>query len=215
MNTPSKHQQYEFEVFPKSEKSGYSYLSDISHDNNREAQSINVVFSHQSVIILFLCIVMLLVASFALGVEKGKLITRSKEISEKQEVAAAAVTSALPGANAAVSAPSAKLQESIASLPAVNSLTPATKPALQPPVPAAQEMPKPQAGFAIQVASLKSENAAKTLADSLSKKGISAFTRSSGKYTIVLAGTFSKKEEAQANLKILKKTYTDCYIRNI
>lgn len=215
MNTPSKHQQYEFDVFPKPEKSGYAYLSDISNNINREAQSINVVFSHQSVIILFLCIVMLLVASFALGVEKGKLTARSKEIPEKQEISAAAANPTITGTSVASGSAAAKPQESVAAMPAINTLTPAAKPALQPPVATTQETRQPQTGFAIQVASLKNGNAARTLADSLSKKGISAFTRPSGKYTIVLAGTFSKKEEAQVNLKILKKTYSDCYIRNI
>jgi cell division septation protein DedD len=215
MNTPSKHQQYEFDVFPKSDKSGYSYLSEISNNTNREAQSINVVFSHQSVIILFLCIVMLLVASFALGVEKGKLIARNKEIPEKQEAAAAVANSPITGTSVASGSAATKPQESIAAMPAINTLTPAAKPAGQSTTATAQETRQPQSGFTVQVASLKSETAAKTLADSLSKKGINAFTRSSGKYTIVLAGTFSKKEDAQANLKILKKTYTDCYIRNI
>ena len=70
-------------------------------------------------------------------------------------------------------------------------------------------------GFVIQVATVKTKDSAKNLCDSLAKKGISAFSKPSGKYIVVLAGTFAKKEEAQIKLRELKKTYVDCFIKPI
>ncbi|HAJ56214.1 MAG TPA: hypothetical protein DCL35_00400 [Candidatus Omnitrophica bacterium] len=206
MNNASKNQQIEFEVFPK-EKTNFSYLSGVQSETPGEGTQINVVFSHQSVIIIFICAVMLLVASFALGVEKGKLVAKNspeaglgpvtlaaQEASETKPVTTAqektAITADAAGAQAADNA--------------------AQNTAAEP-----QVFSAPAGNFAIQVASVKSESAAKSLAETLTKKGISSFTRSSGNYTVVLAGNFAKREEAQQSLKELKKSYSDCFIRKI
>ena len=78
-----KNQQIEFDVFPKDNLGNYSYLSGIKSDPSGEATPISVVFSHKSIIIVFIGIIMLLVASFTLGVEKGKLVTRSMDRQDK------------------------------------------------------------------------------------------------------------------------------------
>ncbi len=191
MNTKS--QQIEFEITPKDVKSNYSYLSNLKDDTRSEPTSINVIFSHQSVIIIFICAIMSLIASFALGVEKGKLIAKNNVAVEKAAKPAAAVAAVVT----AVLPPEAPEQP------------------LQPIVVAQETVKTPTGGFTIQVASVTAETSAKGLADSLIKKGIAAFTKQSGKYTIVLAGNFAKKEDAQVRLKELKKTYTDCFIRKI
>ena len=72
-----------------------------------------------------------------------------------------------------------------------------------------------RSGYAIQVATVSTQNSAKSLADKLTKKGWPSYTKPSGKYVIVLAGNFAKQEEAKTGLRELKKTYTDCFIKKI
>lgn len=205
MTNAGRNQQIEFEVFPKENKSNYSYLSGVHGEPSHDAAQINVVFSHQSVIIIFICTIMLLVAAFSLGVEKGKLVARNTHSAPSQ------ATPAVQAAPVAASPSAPTLQK--AEVPAPQE-TPgqSTQTAV---VAAVPEAPRTAGGYAIQVASVKSESAAKKLAETLTKKGISAFTRSSGSYVVVLAGNFAKKEEAQASLKELKKTYADCFVRKI
>ncbi|OIO36375.1 MAG: hypothetical protein AUJ74_02740 [Candidatus Omnitrophica bacterium CG1_02_44_16] len=207
MNT--KNQQIEFEITPKDAKSNYSYLSNLKDDTRSETTSINVIFSHQSVIVIFICVIMSLIASFALGVEKGKLIAKDNVVVGTTAEQAATVPAAL-----AINLPPEKTQTVGNIQPLIQQAQPLA------PIVVAQEPVKitagaPTGGFTIQVASVTGSTSAKGLADSLIKKGIAAFTKQSGKYTIVLAGNFAKKEDAQIRLKELKKTYADCFIRKI
>lgn len=207
MNSASKNQQIEFEVFPK-EKPNYSYLSGIQNDTPGEGTQINVVFSHQSVIIIFICAIMLLVASFALGVEKGKLVSKNSAdtaqitippvVQEANETRPAAATH-----ERSVSTPDVADLQASENTVTVNAIAEQKTPAV------------PSGNYTIQVASVKSESAAKSLAEILTKKGISSFTKPAGNYTVVLAGNFAKKEEAQQSLKELRKSYSDCFIRKI
>ena len=217
MNTQTKSQQIEFEVFPKDNKNNYAYLSGIKNDNGRESNSINVILSNQSIIIILICVFMSLVASFSLGVEKGKLIARNTLMDDK--TAQTVVSTTTPAAVAPTEA--IKIPNQIPEkIPVSNSKTETTQnilPVVQTIVPI-METQKPLAlkkGFVIQVATVKTKDSAKNLCDSLAKKGISAFSKPSGKYIVVLAGTFAKKEEAQIKLRELKKTYVDCFIKPI
>ena len=198
MNTKS--QQIEFEITPKDAKSNYSYLSNLKDDTRSEPPSINVIFSHQSVIIIFICVIMSLIASFTLGVEKGKLIAKNSVTVEK--------------ASEPATGPAA-VAHAVAMAVNLIPQAPAQQQTIQPVVVAQETIKIPTGGFTIQVASVTAETSAKRLADSLIKKGVAAFTKQSGKYTIVLAGNFAKKEDAQIRLKELKKTYTDCFIKKI
>ena len=214
MNSASKNQQIEFEVFPKDNKTNYSYLSGIQGGTDRESSQINVVFSHQSVIVIFICAIMLLVASFSLGVEKGRLMAKSAIPQEKTK------TEERPETVSAQAQPEVKglviPAEKIALNKADTAQTTA-KPEIVP-APAAPENAQntiATGNYSIQVASVQSESAAKRLSETLAGKGIQGFIRTSGKYTIVMAGSFASREDAQSTLKKLKKTYTDCFIRKI
>ena len=147
---------------------------------------------------------MLLVASFALGVEKGKLLAKNTSTADKIGVVLASVAAPPPKVQTpAVQAAVEKLQDGL----------PTTLQTTETQAPKVEETTKKTGGFTIQIASVKTESAAKAMADFLSKKGLTSFTKRSGKYITVLAGNFSKKEEAQVKMKELKKTYTDCYIK--
>ncbi len=216
----------EFEITPKENKPNYSYLSGIKDDTPREPSTVNVVFSHQSVIVIFICAIMLLIASFSLGVEKGKLMAKDAASVEKASPAVAPVAqvasvektqpgvektqNALP--SLALANPSGNVaQRSQNENPVVVTPQALTTPEAQ----ASVKAPLPTGGYTIQVASVNTESSAKGLAETLSKRGFSAFTKKTGKYFVVLVGNFAKKEEAQNKLRELKKTYTDSYIKKI
>ena len=220
MNTQTKSQQIEFEVFPKDNKNNYAYLSGIKNDTSRESNSINVILSNQSIIIILICIFMSLVASFSLGVEKGKLIARNTPGDDKTAPTAVSTTMtptviAPTATTEAIKTSPNQVQEKT---PALNSKTEIPQnilPVVQTTLPII-EAQKPLAlkkGFLIQVATVKTKDSAKNLCDALARKGISAFSKPSGKYIMVLAGPFARKEEAQTKLRELKKTYSDCYIK--
>ncbi|MFB3919432.1 MAG: SPOR domain-containing protein [Candidatus Velamenicoccus archaeovorus] len=208
INTNSRGEQIEFEVFPKQDKSDYSYLSGIKEDGTRNSSSVNVVLSSQSIIILFICVLMLLIASFTLGVEKGKLIT-AKAVADIKEPS-------LPAAPEKVALPATgenrNIAENAAAEPQKIQIAAAAVASAPAPV---KETQAPTGGYAIQVASLKNESAAKGLSETLAKKGFTAFVRPSGNYLVVLAGNYSSREEAQGKIKELKKTYSDCFIKKI
>mgnify|MGYP001587925581 CR=1 FL=1 len=212
MNTKS--QQIEFDVFPKDNKTNYSYLSAVKSDSNQESTSINVVFSHQSVIIIFICVLMSLVASFTLGVEKGKLIAKNNLGTEKLLLgtSSAALPDTLrPTRNDEKILPGQKtvpMAEETKDVPSTPQIPPAVGTQQK-------EEITTKSGYTIQVASVKTETSAKSLSESLIKKGIAAFTKQSGKYIVVLAGNFAKREDAQVKLRELKKTYADCFIKKI
>lgn len=217
MNQAAKSQQIEFEVFPKDTKSNYSYLSDIKEDVKHGQPAVNLVFSTQSIIVIFICLLMSLVASFSLGVEKGKLIAKNNTMSVRgtnpSETGQEAKSDPEPGASvekapAAQNAQTALITMPVQNIPAAAGPAAGTTTAL-----GAASIQKE--GYAIQIASLTSENSARNLAESLIKKGTPSYTKPSGKYIVVLAGNFASREEAQAKLKELKKTYTDCFIKKI
>ncbi|MDD5018867.1 MAG: SPOR domain-containing protein [Candidatus Omnitrophica bacterium] len=205
MNANSGGKQIEFDVFPKQDKSDYSYLAGIKEDSNASSSSsVNVVLSTQSIIILFICVLMLLVASFTIGVEKGKLVTAKAELTPKETPSVTHETAA-----AQPSAPEGRITEKTAA--ETQKIQIAATPAPQ----AAKEVQAPLAGYAIQVASLKSESAAKSLSETLARKGFAASVKPSGSYLVVLAGNYASREEAQGKIKELKKTYSDCFIKKI
>lgn len=204
MNTP-KSEQIEFEVFPKNAKNDYSYLSGVKSDATTSASPIQVVFSPQSAVIICLCLLMSLVASFTLGVEKGKRIVKNSLVSPTSTASIAEKNPIEISSKPTVATPSAVAQDpATQNMPAPILLAKRTTP-----------VKNASGGYAIQVASVATENSAKSLAEKLTKKGWPSTTRPSGKYIIVLAGNFARQDEAKSGLRELKKTYTDCFIRKI
>lgn len=219
----NKSQQIEFDVFPRDNKSDYAYLGNIRNDTVGESTSINVVFSYQSVIIICICAIMLLVASFTLGVEKGKLLAKNSISAQKESLDLAGGVSAvvaaapekIPGNIPVTNLKTQTLLAGTRSTDTKKEITLASN------IPAAltettkEESTLKAGGYTIQIASVKNENGAKAMMDFLSRKGLTSSTKQVGKYIIVLAGNFSKREEAQVKLRELKKTYTDCFIKKI
>ncbi|MFH0877309.1 MAG: SPOR domain-containing protein [Candidatus Omnitrophota bacterium] len=202
MTHVNRSQQIEFETFPKDEKPNYSYLSAIKEDANNASPSYQVVFSQQSIIVVLICVLLSLVATFTLGVEKGKLVGRNSILAQKTQE-----TQALPTPAAA---PAAEAKKTAVASVSGNEI--------QPTLDAAPASPKEEAiagGYVIQVASVKSQPSAKRLVETLIQKGVPSFSKQSGNYIVVLAGNFAEREEAQTKLRELKKTYNDCFIKKI
>ena len=69
--------------------------------------------------------------------------------------------------------------------------------------------------YTIQVASFLNKTNAQKEADNLKRRGMSALVLSKGRFSIVCVGNFVKREEAQLLLSKLKKQYQDCHIRRL
>jgi hypothetical protein len=67
----------------------------------------------------------------------------------------------------------------------------------------------------IQVASFKKQEQAQREAVSLQKKGYESFVLAKGNYSIVCVGKFDEKKQAQVFSSKLKKTYKDCLVRRM
>ncbi len=213
MNKDFRNQQIEFDVFPKDKKSvDYAYLSDGKNDTPHQSAAINISFSHQSVIVIFICVVMSLVASFTLGVEKGKLIAKNRFIEEKGNlpVSAKPLQAAVPPENT-----TKPLEDN--TLTVENNIHDNQKLQQETEVrntPPKDEIASKNGDYVIQIASLKTKEGAEKLIENLKKQGIASYKKTSGKFIMVLAGNF-EKEEAKIKLKELNKIYKDCFIRKM
>lgn len=67
----------------------------------------------------------------------------------------------------------------------------------------------------IQVASFKQKNRAEREAGDLQEHGYDAFIMPKGSYYIVCVGQFEERQQAQSLLRVLRKKYSDCYIRSL
>jgi len=197
-------QQIEFDVFPKDPKGDYSYLADIKKDAPSGHSSVTVALPQQSVIILTLCVVMLLVVSFALGVERGKLVAKGTPKAPGAPWERSAILPADTGTRTSLKKPK---QEQIKT--AVAQAKEAETGALK------QEKTPPAGNYVIQVASFRTKETASRLVETLVKEGWPSFTKTSGDYEVVLAGSYAKKEEAESKIGRLQKKFTDCFVKPI
>jgi len=101
--------------------------------------------------------------------------------------------------------------EPVASLPKLEVTVPAM--AVLP-----QELPLEPAnksGYAIQVASFKTDSYAKKEVEILKARGYKALTLDKGAHVIVCVGDFKNEAEAQSMLSALRRYYKDCRIRRL
>ncbi len=136
-------------------------------------------------------VVILLIVSFSLGVERGKrMVARSSE--------------PIP-------------QESLRQLDlADQQLPPESETKAQDPQPAEEtaeiEIAKDQQKYKIQVASFHKENTAREEAKSLKQSGYPVFIAKKGKYIAIYVGEFDNELEAKSNFQDLRKKYNDCIL---
>ena len=69
--------------------------------------------------------------------------------------------------------------------------------------------------YYVKAEDFKTKEAASRLAETLTRNGWSSFTKTSGDYEVVLAGSFAGKKEAESRIGRLQKKFTDCFIKQI
>ncbi|UCG35605.1 MAG: SPOR domain-containing protein [Candidatus Omnitrophota bacterium] len=162
-----------------------------------------------TLVLLSVVIVLLLVIAFSLGVERGRKIAKvveEEKISEPAMLALATETSRAPKKQ------KGKDKEEFMEI----SLAPkkGTKVA-QPMRRLIKTRPGEEKRYLIQVASYLTKKAAEQEAAKLKEKGHPVKIQQKGRYVVLFVGEFDNRREAEDNLKILKKTYHDCFIRRL
>jgi len=144
-----------------------------------------VTVSLENLVLFCIIVIMVLVLSFSLGVEKGKRFDIAKETVIEKEAAPAL---------------KAELSSIEKELPASPSGGPA---------------PKAAAKYTIQVATFRKESAVDEEIKRLKKNGFSAFTVPSKDMLQVRVGKYATLEEAKSDLRKLRERYKDCFVRDI
>lgn len=154
--------------------------------------------AYEKNIILGICFIVIFIASYALGIEKGKKIN----LGENKNITR---TSPLSGAKAS-SEPAIKI-----------TATPVDKKE-------GKTAPKDlgqdkkidlENGYTVQVASFKNKVLAEKEKLTLEKKGFQVYLVAKNKFVIVCVGSFENKDTAQLSLRQLKRFYGDCLIRKL
>jgi len=144
------------------------------------------------------CLIIAIIISFALGVEKGKKV--SKENVSTRFLA----ESTLPSQEIQKEIPVKK--EEIIETPVENKKIEKEK----------KSDTIMTSGYIIQVASYKKNSSyIQKEVEKLQSNGYKTITVAGGDYMGICAGMFSDREEAQKHLKELQRTYKDCFIRKI
>ena len=207
---PSVFKQSQFELFPGS--------SDRTPDTARSRFSVaNLTFSLESLIVLGVFIIVGMVVSYGLGVERGQRVARARiqqtgtPVLPAADVGAQTVKDDTPAVS-----DSGKIA---AHLPQKD--TPKIEPAaveapkLPEAVPAVVPEKTVDKGYTIQVASFKQLKFAHQEAQTLQKKGYQTLVMPKGRYSIVCVGTFGQKDEAKLMARDLRKTYKDLLVRSL
>lgn len=154
--------------------------------------------SYEKNIILGICFIVIFIASYAFGIEKGKKLN-------PQENKNITLTAPISRVNA-LTEPAVKLNPANVDKKEGKS--------------AAQDLGREKKldlenAYTVQVASFKSKALAEREKTTLEKKGFQVYLLAKNKFVIVCVGSFENKDTAQLSLKRLKRIYNDCLIRKL
>lgn len=176
-----------------------------------------VILTYDNLIIASIALLLLLVLSFAVGVERGKSIVRLEHRTIEVPQRKTSVAAAHPERPKASTIPVTSSTSSPAPVQEIKKspvLVPETLPVLE--VAAKQPEAVPMHGvYTVQVASFKQEKYARQEAMNLKQKGYDIAVVAKGKHSIVCVGKFAQKQEAVAMSSKLRKYYKDCVVRNL
>lgn len=170
-----------------------------------------LVRGYQKAIINIVVVIFISLASYSLGVEKGKksLESRASEANTQGPKAMAITDSSAAGTSSNI--PLVQSRKETLSPIKVNARADSK-------INSQGQKEKEKSltnNYTIQVASIaQSRNVAKELAR-LKAKGYSAFSRLKGKYAVICVGRFQIKEDAQNTLVKLRNSYPDCQLRRL
>jgi len=186
-----------------------------------------VMISKDKLYLSLVGMILLLVITFSLGVERGKkvaLTTRKQILHELQLIETATADAIKTAPPQGATAVEIVTETTIPVMPrATGSVTqPGVQTAVStvPTVPAKAQDKKPavdnaQGNYTIQLASYGKNAYAQAEADRLIKEGYQAFVVQKGKYVILCAGRFATSAAAQEMRTKLRKKYKDCFIRKL
>jgi len=211
------HRQTQFELFPGTPQ----------HPVKRSKTTFlkaRLSLSLENVVILGVLMVISMVASFSIGVERGRQVTGTGTV--KRAAAVRAVDTGVPRAQQPVRSPEKprdkkaleksrerpQIEFTRASVPLTGVVEGLVKGRVDHLNSLADEKAKM---YTIQVASFQKDKYAQKEAKNLKKKGYDIFVIPKGKHSIVCVGKFSERREAQAFSSKLRKKYKDCIIRSL
>ena len=162
--------------------------------------------AYEDVVFTLLGLVLVVLAGFCLGIERGKHLGPQLQIVSDAGVATARESVAIPEAvRAEVPAP-VQPRRPIPVIPAAVPMAP--WPAPDAPVPAG-------GGFAIQLATYTGPEMAQQEVRRLAKKGVGAQVLKQGKYLELRAVGYRSKQEAKSALAGLRKMYPDAFLKRV
>lgn len=167
------------------------------HSGRRLRLPANFMRLYERALLVAIAFVITSIASFSLGVLRGKTIAMTRTNSRLDT---AAVTRAPAASVPSASAPQARS-------PGANAPKQAEPLRYQP-------VAKKPDGFSIQLASYQAKRFAQKEAELLKKRGFSPSLSLKGSY-VVLYVSFDDKQAAKAALSKLKTRYRDCFIRRL
>ncbi len=171
-----------------------------------------LVRRYQKVIINIVAVIFISLASYSLGVEKGKktALVTAVELSAPHVNTQINLNAITPADSSGARASSVKESGNRVKVNARVDTQANTE--------ENKEKDKEKTrinNFTIQVASIsQNKNVSKELAQ-LKNKGYSAFSMPKGKYTVICVGEFSVKEDAHNAFLKLKSSYPDCQLRRL
>jgi len=192
--------------------------------HEEDDQPRGVLISKDKLYLSLVGIILLLVITFSLGVERGKKVastTRKQILQELQLIETATADAVKISPPDGVTSVEIVTETGIPSLPPqMTAQKPVGKTTTVPTVAAKTpekpvEQAKLQGNYTIQVASYGKASYAQTEADRLKKEGFDAFVIQKGKYVILCVGRFPASASAQDVRLKLKKKYKDCFIRKL
>lgn len=162
--------------------------------------------AYEDIVFGLLGLMLVVLASFCLGVERGKQLDGGSSV---------AVSVSSPAfARPAVSGPAADLSEGIIVAADVQMRRPAPvipAPAVMPSVPLAGQSGR--SVYAIQLASYAGNQSAQSEVQRLQRKGVQALVVKQSKYFELRAVGFESRIDAEKALLTLKKIYRDAFIK--
>lgn len=185
---------------------------DITYPANgtqRDPIHLTKVRGYQKLILQAIIFMLVCLASFSLGVEKGKkLVVKIRPaIEETPSREAAQDSSSFEQNIAPVIDPAPTDAKGLA----LGNQSPAPNQDRS----ADAKKQKETAAYTIQVASISQEKNAKKELASLKNKGYNAFSLVKGKYTVICVGRFDLKEDAKKSAQKLKSKYPDYQLRRL
>lgn len=163
--------------------------------------------SQEKLVFLTIGLVVLLLVSFSLGVERGKRLSRIPQEAKSPH----------PKLAARIQEPGLSKDENLkesARNPQTKIGAEGQQQALATPE---KETLPPKAirSYAVQVATYKREELAQRELKRLELEGYNSFVGRRGRYFEVCVGPYSNKADAEASLKALRKRYQDCLLRRM